>query len=269
VTRALAVLVVLAAVLAAGCSHGMESQSAQDVLAETSQNLGDVKSGDLGLNLLFSAKGGDRAGFNLEGPFQLTEGQLPEAQLDYTQIAGSSTTTQTFVLKDGKAYVRMGGTTYQLPATATGQISSSLGNSGGLATIDLSNWVRDPQVSDGGEVGGVDTDKVSGRLNVATVVSGLVAVASQFGGTTPLTPLSGQSAEQVAGAVRSASIDVYTGKEDRLLRKVDISIDFAPAAAKVKELLGASVHFTLAISDPNEPVTVETPTNAQPYSPGG
>jgi hypothetical protein len=267
--RPLAVLMALATVLAAGCGHGAGNQSAQDVLAETSQNLGDVKSGDLGLNLLFSAKGGDRAGFNLEGPFKLNQGQLPEAQLDYTQIAGSRTTTQTFILKDGKAYVRMGGTTYELPATATGQISSSLGNSGGLATIDLSNWVRDPEISDGGQVGGVDTDKVSGRLNVATVVSGLVAVASQFGGTAPLTPLSGETADQVESAVRSATIDVYTGKEDRLLRKLDISIDFAPEAAKVKELLGASVRFTLAISNPNEPVTVETPTNAQPYSAGG
>jgi hypothetical protein len=81
--------------------------------------------------------------------------------------------------------------------------------------------------------------------------------------------LSGESADQVESAVRSATIDVYTGKEDRLLRKLDVSIDFAPEAAKVKELLGASVRFTLAISNPNEPVTVETPTNAQPYSAGG
>jgi hypothetical protein len=265
----LAVLLVLAVVLASGCSHGAGGQSAQEVLAETSQNLGEVKSGDLGLNLLFSAKGGDRAGFDLEGPFQLNPGRLPDAQLDYTQIAGTRTTTQTFIMKAGKAYVKMGGTTYELPDTTVGQIGSSLGNSGGLATIDLSNWVRDPQLSEGGQVGGTDTDKVSGRLNVATVVSGLVAIASQFGGTTPLTPLSGASAEQVESAVRSATIDVYTGKDDRLLRKLDVSIDFAPAATKVKDLVGASVRFTLAISNPNEPVTVETPTNAQPYSPGG
>ena len=265
----LALLLVLAAVLAVGCSHEIGGQSAQDVLAETSQNLGDVKSGDLGLNLLFSAKGGDRAGFDLEGPFQLHPGQLPEAQLDYTQIAGSRTTTQTFIMKGGKAYVKMGGTTYELPATTTSQIGSTLGSTGGLATIDLTNWIQDPTVSDGGHVGGTDTDKVSGRLNVATVVSGLVAVASQFGGTTPLTPLSGTSAAQVESSVRSATIDVYTGKDDRLLRKLDVSIDFAPEAAKVKDLVGASVRFTLAISNPNDPVTVETPTNAQPYSAGG
>jgi hypothetical protein len=220
------------------------------------------------LNLLFSTNGGERAGFDLEGPFQLRENEPAEAQFDYTQIAGKKTASQTFILKDGKAYVTMRGVSYELPASTANQVSATLGSSGGLSTIDLTNWVQDPELSDGGEVGGTETDKVSGRLNVATVLSGLVAIASQVGGTTPLAPLSGANAEQVRNAVKNATIDVYTGKDDRLMRKLDVSIDFAPAAEKVKNLLGASVRFTLEISDPNEPVTVEAPTNAQPYSAG-
>jgi hypothetical protein len=266
--RRLLLFVTVAAVVAAGCSHGAGGESAQEVLAQTSQNLGDIKSGDLALNLLFSASGGERAGFDLEGPFQLRENEPAEAQFDYTQIAGEKTASQTFVLKDGKAYVTMRGVSYELPASTANQISATLGSSGGLSTIDLTNWVQDPELSDGGEVGGTETDKVSGRLNVATVLSGLVAIASQVGGTTPLAPLSGANAEQVRNAVKNATIDVYTGKDDRLMRKLDVSIDFAPAAEKVKDLLGASVRFTLEISDPNEPVTVEAPTNAQPYSAG-
>jgi hypothetical protein len=50
------------------------------------------------------------------------------------------------------------------------------------------------------------------------------------------------------------------------LRKLDISMTFSPAADKVKDLVGAAVDFTLSISNPNEEVTVETPTNAKPYS---
>ena len=265
--KRLVLLLALLAALLLGCGGG-GPQSAHELLAETSANLGKIKSGDLVLELIFSTKDGERAGFNLEGPFQLRSGSLPEAQLDYTQIAGNQTASQTFIMTGDKAYVRMGGATFELPADTTRQVRSTLGATGSLGVIDLRGWVQDPNLAAGEEVGGAETDRITGRLNVATVVTGLVAIASQFGGTTPLTPLEGKSAEQVEQAVDRATIDVWMGKEDRLLRKLEIGIEFSPAAEQVKSLVGAAVHFTLGISNPNEKVTIEKPTNVQPYSPG-
>jgi hypothetical protein len=265
--KRLGLLLALLAALLFGCGGG-GPQSANDVLGETSANLGKIKSGDLALELIFSTKDGERAGFNLEGPFQLRSGSLPEAQLDYTQIAGDQTATQTFIMTGDTAYVRMAGATFELPPETAGQVRSTLGATGGLGVIDLKGWVQDPGLAAGEEVGGAETDHVTGRLNVATVLTGLVAIASQFGGTTPLTPLEGKSAEQVEQAVDRATIDVWTGREDRLLRKLEITIEFSPAAEQVKSLVGAAVHFTLGISNPNEQVTIEKPTNVQPYSPG-
>jgi hypothetical protein len=263
----LILLLALLAALLIGCGGG-GPQSANELLAETSANLGKIKSGDLVLEVVFSTKDGERTGFNLEGPFQLRSGSLPEAQLDYTQIAGNQTASQTFIMTGDKAYVRMGGATFELPADTAGQVRSTLGATGSLGVIDLRGWVKDPKLATGEEVGGAETDRITGRLNVATVVTGLVAIASQFGGTTPLAPLEGKGAEQVEQAVDRATIDVWTGKEDRLLRKLEIGIEFSPAAEQVKSLVGASVHFTLGISNPNEKVTIEKPTNVQPYSPG-
>jgi hypothetical protein len=265
--KRLGLLLALLAALLFGCGGG-GPQSANDVLGETSANLGKIKSGDLALELIFSTKDGERAGFNLEGPFQLRSGSLPEAQLDYTQIAGDQTATQTFIMTGDTAYVRMAGATFELPPETAGQVRSTLGATGGLGVIDLKGWLQDPGLAAGEEVGGAETDHVTGRLNVATVLTGLVAIASQFGGTTPLTPLEGKSAEQVEQAVDRATIDVWTGREDRLLRKLEITIEFSPAAEQVKSLVGAAVHFTLGISNPNEEVTIEKPTNVQPYSPG-
>jgi hypothetical protein len=265
--KRLGLLLALLAALLFGCGGG-GPQSANDVLGETSANLGKIKSGDLALELIFSTKDGERAGFNLEGPFQLRSGSLPEAQLDYTQIAGDQTATQTFIMTGDTAYVRMAGATFELPPETAGQVRSTLGATGGLGVIDLKGWVQDPELAASEEVGGAETDHVTGRLNVATVLTGLVAIASQFGGTTPLTPLEGKSAEQVEQAVDRATIDVWTGREDRLLRKLEITIEFSPAAEQVKSLVGAAVHFTLGISNPNEQVTIEKPTNVQPYSPG-
>ena len=264
--RSVLLLALLAALLF-GCG-GEGHQSANELLGETSANLGKIKSGDLTLELTFATKDGEQAGFNLEGPFQLRPGSLPEAQLDYTQIAGDQTATQTFIMTGDKAYVRMQGATFELPAETAGGVRSTLGATGGLGVIDLRGWVQDPELTAGEEVGGAKTDRITGRLNVATVLTGLVAIASQFGGTTPLTPLEGKSAEQVEQAVDRATIDVWTGKEDRLLRKLEITIEFSPAAEQVKSLVGTTVHFTLRISNPNEKVTIEEPTNVQPYSPG-
>jgi hypothetical protein len=105
---------------------------------------------------------------------------------------------------------------------------------------------------------------VSARLNVVNAVNGLLQLASQFQSKPALsTP---QSQEQVRRAVQQASIEVWTGKDDRLLRKLDIAIRFSPTASqKVRSLVGASLLFHLAISNPNEQIHVQAPQNAQPY----
>jgi hypothetical protein len=256
-------LAAVALVLSA-CGGG---ERAQKVLSETSANLGKIKSGDLALELLFSAKGGQRAGFSLEGPFALHPGALPDGQLDYTQIAGAHTASQTFIMTDGKAYVRVRGQTFELPPATTAQIRGTLGTSSGLGVIDLSSWVRNPKLSDGGEVGGADTDKITADLNVPAAVSGLLAAASQFGGTSPLPALTGASAKQVERAVQKATVNLWTGKDDRLLRKLEVAVTFSPSGApeNIRNLVGAAMHLTLGISDPNEKISVETPTNVQPY----
>lgn len=246
---------------------GGDGEDARDILQDTAANMGEIRSGDLNMEVLFSAKDGERAGFTLQGPFALREGQLPEAQLDYTQIAGPETATQTFILKGETAYVRIMGTTYELPQETADEIGSTIGVSGGLAAVDLSSWLEKPTREGREEVGGAETDHISADLNASATVNTLLAIASQLGGTEPLVPLTGASAEQVEGAIETATVDVWTGKEDRLLRRLQIALDFAPAAEKLKDLLGTSLDFTLEISSPNEAVTVEQPTDVQPFAP--
>jgi|SRR5919201_1958413 hypothetical protein len=262
--KRLALALAALALLAGACGSGRES--AQQILADTSANLGKIKSGDLAMELTFSAKGGKQAGFSLEGPFALHAGRLPDAQLDYTQNAGGRTATQTFISTGDKAYVRIRGTTYELPEATANEVRSTVGTTGGLQVIDLSSWMRDPTLHDGGEVGGADTDRIDAKLNVPAAVSGLMAIASQFGGTTGPGALSGASAEQVERAVHNATISVWTGKDDRLLRKVEMTLELSPAASEqIKSVIGAGAHFVLAISNPNEKVSVQRPANAKPF----
>jgi hypothetical protein len=263
-------LVYFLAVLAlAGCGGGGE-ETATDILSETADNLGEIRSGDLSLELLFSARGGERQGFRLEGPFSLEGGELPEAELDYVQIAGDEEAQLRFISTTGKAFVEVDGTAYELPPELVAEIKEAtddLETDGIGERIELGNWIEDPTRAEGGTVGGADTDRIAADLNVVNVVNGLVEIAAAFGGTDSPPSVEGEAAEQLRRAVDTGRIDVYTGKDDRLLRRLVISIEFSPEAPDdVKSILGVAVDFDFAVSDPNKDVTIAPPENVRPYT---
>jgi hypothetical protein len=266
--KRLAPLLAVVALLAA-CGGGGE-ESATDVLSETANNLGEIRSGELSLELLVSAKGGERQGFRLEGPFALEGGNLPVARLAYTQIAGDEQARVTFISTGDQAFVEVNGTAYQLPPNLVAEVREATGelDTEGLGDrIELGNWIQNPKRAEGGTVGGADTDRIAADLNVVNTVNGLLEIASAFGGAQRPPQVEGQAAEQLRRAVDAARIDVYTGKEDRLLRRLVISIELSPEApGEVKDILGGAVDFELAVSDPNKDVNVSAPADARPYT---
>ena len=250
----------------ASCGGG----DAQDVLSETASNLGKIRSGDLSLELAFQPQGGGRTGFTLEGPFSLEKGSLVAGTLDYTQLLGSQgSQTATFVSTGEKAYVVVRGQAYELPPDTTSQLRAASVplKTGGLGALDVGQWFQDAEVESGGEVDGTDTDLIRARLDVVEVVNTLVTVAAQLRGETA-TPLDGDDAEQLRRAVESAQAQMWTGKDDRLLRKLDLTIRFNAEGApeRVRQLIGVGVHFVLGIANPNEDISVQAPANARPYS---
>jgi hypothetical protein len=263
-------LAFLFAVLAlAGCGGGGED-SATDVLSETADNLGEIRSGELSLELLFSGPEGEQQGFRLQGPFSLAGDRLPVAQLDYTQVAGDQQANVTFISTGSQAFAEVNGTAYELPPELVNEIERATGDleTEGLGErIELGNWIENPRRAEGGMVGGAETDRITANLNVVNVVNGLLEIASAFSGTESPPKVEGQAAEQLRNAVDIARIQVYTGKEDRLLRRLVVSIDFSPEApSEVKSILGVGVDFELAVSDPNKDVNVSAPANPRPYT---
>lgn len=267
-------LAVLLALLAAACSACGGGASADEVLAETASKLPEIQSGTMTMRLVARAGGGEEAGFELEGPFSLAEdGPLPVADITVTQIAGAERGTTRFISTGAKAYLELEGTSYELPPEQFGPDGSgSSEGDEGLGELDIGDWFIEPTVSDGSEVDGEATERVRARLDVVAAVNDLVTVARDLGGV-DLAALEGPNAEQLRRTVRAATVDVLTGKDDRLLRsltmKVDLGVD---GPEELRRLLGslaaAHIDFELTIADPNEPVHVEAPANAVPY-PGG
>ena len=272
--RAAALLAVAA--LAAGCGS---SGRANEVLSRTASNLDKIRSGDLTLRLVVSPREGTkgRIGFELRGPFALRPNGLPVARIVYTQIAGAREGTATFISTGTKAFAEVNGQAYELPPESTESIrqaASGAGGSDGLGQFEIDDWVEDPVVTDGAEVGGAPTDRVAADLDVVAAANGLLSLVRQLGRDVP--SIQGDEAEQLEDAVESSSFDVWSGREDHLLRrlllKAELGFEVPDSLRRaLGDVVGAKIEFELAISNPNEPVSVAAPRNPRPSSelPGG
>jgi hypothetical protein len=256
--------------LATGCG----SSRANEILSDTAGNLGKIRSGDLTLRLVVSPREGTkgRIGFELRGPFALRPDGLPVAKIAYTQIAGARQATATFISTGTKAYAEVNGKAYELPPESTEAVrraSSGVEGSGGFGQFQIDSWVEDPVATDGGEVGGSRTDRVSAGLDVVDAANGLLGLVRQLGRDAPT--IEGDQAKQLEDAVDSSSFEVWSGQEDHLLRrlllKADLGFDVPASLRRVLgDVVGAKIEFELAISNPNQPVSVPPPTNPLPAS---
>ncbi|MDQ3822595.1 MAG: hypothetical protein M3321_05080 [Actinomycetota bacterium] len=268
------VALLAACALVAGCAGG--GPDAEEVLSETAAKLGELRSGTLHLDLRVEPRGGtggEEFGFALDGPFSLGgSGPLPVADVEYTQTVGDESATVGIVSTGRNAYIRVVGRTYEMPPEQAQQLRAAAGGleaSRGLGRFAIDQWIEDPEVDDGGEVGGAETDRVQADLDVVAAVRDLLALARQLGQDVPR--LADRDAERLAESVRSSRFEVYTGKDDRLLRRLEIEVDFGlDVPRELREalgsLVGARILFELGVDDPNRPVRVAEPEDALPAS---
>jgi hypothetical protein len=253
VTRA---ALLLAVVALAGCG----GNHAHAVLSDTANNLGKIHSGDLTLRLVVSPPQGTkgRIGFELRGPFALRSGHLPIAKIAYTQIAGGHEGTATFISTGAKAWAEVDGKLRELPPASTEVVrQAAAGGSGQIGSLDISDWVKDPHVASEGNL-----DHVTAALDVVNATNGLLGLLRGLGKQTPT--IDRAEADRLRAAVESSSFDVWTGKHDRLLRrlvmKARLGLNVPPELRRVLgDVVGAKVEFELAIGSPNKPVTVAPP----------
>ena len=257
---------------------GCGGESPEEAVGETASRLGEIRSGELSMRVLVSPSGEplDRgAGFLLDGPFALPErgGRLPSADVDYTRVAGRKRATVGIVSTPRAAFVRVDGQAYELPPERERELRSAAGSpegSSGLERLRIDTWIRDPDLSPGPPVDGAETDRVTSSVDVVRAANALLAAGGETGpGDRPA--IAGQDARRLEGAVRSAKLELLTGAEDRLLRRMILDLDLeADAPAALRERLGAvggaRFRLELEVAAPNRRVRVEPPRDALPAS---
>ena len=269
--RAVVGVSALGALVLGGC--GQASQSS--VLAQASQNLSRVRSGNLDLRM--AVTGGDTAaagqvGFEERGPFSLpSAGTLPVAQTEVIHFVGSQQDSTTFISTGKDAYISNGGHAYALPpATVQALRQASTGAPANLAGLQLDRWATGGSVSDGGKVDGVVSDHVVAGVNVLNFLNDLMQLARGLGQGASVPQVSPQEAQDLARVVRSSHLEAWTGRDDHLLRKLTVGVDFASATSDPNSPLArysrTHLELDLSLGSVNQPVTVNTPSDVQPFT---
>lgn len=280
------VSVVLCGALLAACG-GNDDKSAEKTLQQTfGKSAAAIKTGKLDVDFQLDPEGllalGGPIKLKLDGPFSAPRnGNLPRFDVDFV----GTLARQRFkggVLSTGRqAYVRLDSSDYKVDAPFVAKLRRGLaGLSDGKAQpglralgIDPLRWVSDPQEKGDEQVGGVDTIRVAGKVDVARLLEDLDTLLTKAGGTA-----SGDSGslfsptlrKQLAGAVDKATVDIWTGASDKLLRQLAVKITFSfknGAEAPIQGLEGGTIDLRLRLDDVNKTtVNVRAPAGARPLA---
>jgi hypothetical protein len=244
------------ACLGAGCGSDSSGEGGA-VVSETVDNLGKIRSGELKLSLTIEPRGpGDAlTGFELDGPFQLPkDDKLPEADIDFTQLAGENRTELAVISTGERAFACANGRLVPLPDEQAQGLRAAGGedNPAERLGLDVESWVEDPQAEDAGK----GLERVTGSLDAVAALEDVLAATGSGDAK-----MSEEEQKRLRESVKSSSFELVTGKDDRLLRELSAELDFdLPERVRgTTNLSGGLLKLDMSIAKPNQPVEVESP----------
>src|SRR3954468_9593226 len=281
-------LCVLTAGVVAGCGGGDDGKSASSstdvnqLLKDTFSGGKTIKSGNVNLTVRIDAKGGSSStqgpiSVALTGPFQSQGvGKLPKLDLE-AKIEGAGQNISAGVVSTGdKGFVKFQGQSYAVTDSifaefkkgfeqAQSQADKQKGQSLATLGIDPRRWLTNPKNAGEAKVGDTDVIKITGDVDVDkllddvnTALEKARSLGVQGSSSLPekLTP---EQKQQATDAIKDLSVEVYTGKDDTILRRMVVDLTAATGGQT------ADVKLDLQLTDVNEDQTIETPSDAKPF----
>jgi hypothetical protein len=273
--------------LVAGCGGSDKASSSTDVndlLAQTFSGNKKVKSGKLDLGLQLDAKGGSSqlngpVNVRLVGPFQTEDaGTLPKFKLDVSfEGAGQSLKAGATSTGD-KGFLSFQGTDYAVSDSVFKQFKAGFeqsakqsGSKGGQSFASLGmdprKWLTNARNEGEAKVGDDDTIKITGGIDVPKLLDDVNKALSRAGslglagaGQVP-SKLTDAQKRQVAQSVKDPRVEIYTGKDDKILRRLVVNLGVNDKQSGTNATIG----FNIAITDLNEDQDIPAPSNAKPF----
>lgn len=293
-TAALLLAALLAALVAAcGGSSGSGAGSARALLRQTFSGPHKVDSGKLSFAVSVSPSGSSTLtqplSLSFGGPFQSRgTGKLPASDFAVGGSLQGHRGSLSIISTGTQGFVTMSGTSYQLPVATFQQLESSFSSiassggssksrSGTLSKLGINplGWLTRPTIVGQSSVGGTQTTHIRAQVNVGALLRDLNTFLQKAGslgaataGTVP-TSISPAQREKIASEVQNTNFDVWTGNNDKTMRRLTVGLT-VPVSGQISALLGglkrAAIELSLQYTDLNQPQTITAPTNLRPYS---
>jgi hypothetical protein len=288
---ALTALIAALLLVACGGSGGGSSGAVGSLLADTFGPHKSVHSGRLAVSVDLNLHGLKRlngpVSFKLNGPFQGHGGKtLPEFNLSLVVGAGGQNFTAGIVSAHEKAWLNFAGSNYQVPDSLFQTFKNSYLKSAQDASkqkgttftafgIQPGRWLTNAHKVGTEQVGGVDVVHITAAIDVARFladVNKLLGKAGQLGvsgvSNAP-TSISPQAQAAITAAVKSATVDVYTGSADHVLRRLTLAVNLdvpAQSRAAVGGLTNGTIGLDLVLSELNRSQQISAPSSSRPLS---
>ena len=280
---------------APGGGGASSSTDARTLLVNTFKPTGDaskIKSGAIEIKLQ-----GDLTGGSMEGNGEATaniklaeakDGEVPEFSAA-VKVKGEQKGGQKIdldaggVYTDKRFYVSYDGEDYDVGEELSGRALDSLqaaikqsADTGGASQDELvgklglepEKWLTDPKVEGEEEIGGVDTYKITGAVDVKALVPDVLEAAKKaqsFAGSkapnATVPEITDAQLDQAAKQIKTLDVAIWTGKDDTILRKLEVDLEIA--GTKGDQVTGTA---SITLTDVNEEQDIQAPSNTKPIT---
>jgi hypothetical protein len=216
------------------------------------------------------------------GPFS-DAGGSPEAMFNVSLGLRGGILGGDMYIKGNDALIGLGSTAYQIPDPIAsdlrqplqGHPGNTLGKVLGVFHIAPERWAKNPRIVGNARIAGIDTIHGTAGIDTKALFLDLAALAKRLTALR-ITDITGlprevdrQARQALQRSVKSATGDVYTGADDKVLRKAKFDMLLEPSA-KDRRILGGftsiKVVANLDVTDVGSPQTIKVPSNRGSYS---
>jgi hypothetical protein len=282
------IVALLATGLVAGCGGGGSGDQADastdvdQLLKDTFSGSKDIKSGkfDLALDVRAGGQTGALA-VKIAGPFE-SQGKGKVPKLDITaSFEGGGQNIEAGVTSTGdRGFVSFSGTDYEVSGPVWKQFiasyeqAGSKGNDQSLATlgIDPRKWLTNARNSGEAKVGDTDTVKITGDVDVTKLLDDVNAALQKIrsiggsGAANLPEQLTAEQKQQAADAIKDLSVEIYTGAEDKILRRMVVAMKVETPSGSSGGAQAADVKFDLQLLDLNQGQDINAPESPKPFA---
>jgi hypothetical protein len=273
---------VCAVLLACGGSDTTSDAGAEHTLKQTfGTSAGSIDRGRVAATVRLDPEGllklGGPISVRLTGPFAApTRRDLPRFDLAFLATLAGQRFRGSAISTGSKGFLKLDGRTYAVEDAFVARLRKGLGKAAaepqaGLRAlgIDPLRWITNPESKGQERVGGAQTDRIGGTVDVPRLLADLGTLLDKAGGagSSFLTPA---LRSQIGDAVKSAKADVWTGADDKLLRQLAVVVTFAfkdSSQSPIPGLDGGRITLRARLDDINgTPVQISAPTRARPLA---